>query len=479
MKNSKLIVFLKTLSNTEMKAYGRLIEANSSSKSADAIAFYTYLKKLHPNYPEEKIDKAVIAKKVYPKEVNGIKKIDNLMYNFWGFLEDFLVHQQIEKNPKRKEFLLLESLKDRKLDKYFFKKIDDLEKAWTKEKYVGAEHSHNMYRLQKMRLSHPNYVGKSNISYNANSLIKDIEQYYLATKTRLTLSNFATRVYINENDISNQNNLIPIDKLIDFSVENLSEQTVHVQLFTKIYNVFTSETKSFEEIQQLRIFFFEQADSFEKSEKSDVIIYLSQLFFELYKKNELAALNELFLINKFYVENAIITYRGFIDISSFQNIVNIACAAGELNWAEQFIFDYEHYLEAENEDTLALSKAALYLKKKNFEKALEILAQIKFQNVFNGAFARAIQLIAYYELDNYEEPFFNLTKSFNLFLLRNKTLADGHKKSFNNFISFAKKLEEAKTAYKPDIDKIEKEILACSEIIYQSWLLEKIAEFKN
>ncbi len=479
MKNSKLLTFLKTLNDSELKEWGKYIELNSNKKAKDAITFFNYLKKYHPEFPEKKIAKEVIARKIYPNETNGIKKIENLMFKFGIILEDFLVLDQLKKKEKEREFLLLQSLKERKLDKFFFKKTDELERKWDIEKHVGAEHTHYMYRLQRIRLSHPNYEGRISNNYDVKSLIRNIEQYYLAVKMHLNISDVATHSYVDTKEESVNYQLMPIEQIIAFANTNKGQHSIHVLLFLKIYQAFKGDLNSIGELQELRKLFFENADRFTPGEQSDVVtLYLNFLFFEKYKEGELQAINDLFLLNKFSTEKKFLIYKGHIAIDHFQNIVNIGCAAKELDWTERFIEEYAPYVETGNEDGIALSKMAFYLKKKDYDKVLNTLAQLKFKNAFNNAFGRAMQLIAYFETEGFEELFYNATKSFNLFLIRNKTLSDRHKKSFNNFIIFAKKIDDARNEYKSDIKALKQEILDCKLIVYQSWLLEKLEEAK-
>lgn len=126
MKNSKLIAFLKELSASEMKHFGRFVKVNSLKSLKDTEVFFNHLKKHHPHFPVDKITKERIAKKLFLEDNNRLKKVMNLTHKLMQLLEIFLIQEELECQQKEKDFLLLEALKKRKLDKYFLKRQNKL-----------------------------------------------------------------------------------------------------------------------------------------------------------------------------------------------------------------------------------------------------------------------------------------------------------------------------------------------------------------
>lgn len=131
MIDSKPIAYLKTLTNSEMKDFGLFISIAKGAK--DAILLHTYLAKYHPNYPAKKIDKSIIATKLFPTEKNKDRKLVNAMHRYVQLLDVFFIQEELKDNAEEKNFLLLQAFKNRKLDKYFFKKADQIERSWQKK----------------------------------------------------------------------------------------------------------------------------------------------------------------------------------------------------------------------------------------------------------------------------------------------------------------------------------------------------------
>lgn len=472
MNNSKLIIFLKSLSITEMRDFGRFINAHSGKSAKEVNDFFNYLKKYHPEFPEKKIEKEKVALKIFAKnDANKQKKVVNIMYKLGQLLENFLIQDELKIRQKEQDFLLLQSLKKRKLDKYFFKKIEQVEEEWNNLQEQGIEHLHDIYRLKKMRLNHPNFSKENKVSLESKSLIHCIEQYYFVTKCYWTLSNYNTEKYIDREKERTQA-IFPINDILEFIEQDDFTPLPQLKIFTQMLVAF--QNKELEDYAILRDECRVHFEQYSKNEKNDLITFLTQICYDNYRKGKDNALQDLFELKKFAVEKEIVLEDGYIATDLFHNIVNIACAANQLEWAEGFVARFAACLhEEERLDTINLCSAILYLKKKEYERVLQKLAQLKFQNVFYGVQARAIQLQAYYELDDYEEMFFNLTKSFSIFLYRNQALAQNQKKSFSNFILFAKKLQKKKNEYRPNWRELLKEISDCKEVVYKSWLLEK------
>lgn len=471
MNNSKLLLFLKTLSKIEMKEWGKFLDMNMAKNSDDAQKFFDYLNKQYPAFPEKKMQREVIAKKLFPKDIKNVKKVENIMYKFWPLLEEFIIYKEL-KNEKKKDFLLLRALRNRELDKFFFKKIEEMENEWEERPPSGIEHLHDVYRLKKIRLAHPNFLEESRVAIEPKNIIHYLDLYYFTTKMYWTLVADTTNKYVNKDDGDLSETIFPIDSILQFAKER-SFQQPQIQLLYKILEAYNAGTV--ENLSGLKDQFTNTFELYIQNEQIDIATFLTQIFYQQYQSGETLALKILFDLNKFGVENRIFLSGSCIASDLFLNIINIACTNKEWEWASNFIDEYEEHIEKEKkDDLLMLSKSIVYFSSEQYEKVLDELAQLKFQDVFFGLQGRAIKLQAFYELEEYEELFYDLCKSFRLFLYRNESLAEEYKNAFNNFIHFIKKLQKIKNTYGVDSSSMKVELSNCKEIVYKTWLMEKV-----
>lgn len=465
---------LGTLSDAEMKEFGKFLEGTSYRKTGGVFGLYKYLKKYHPEYPLKKIEKEVVQKTIFKGKANAQRQLFDVMSKLSIVLETFLINKQMEINTTDRDFLLLEALKGRKLDKLFFQKIGAMEKKWEEDTQVGIEHLHDEYKLKKMYFLHPNTSLVHTNQLDQSDLVGFIDKYYIITKLYWEICIKMSNMQLSNDKIKKPQ--LFIEDIIHLS----SQETVKkpIQLLGKVVD--TMWQQKFEDYPLIKEYFFKNLDYFNESEQYDIINAMNHICYENFKKGRPNALKDFFELNHFAVENKIIIEDGFINAHTFESIVNIGCLAKEFVWTEQFINDYHQLIkEEEREDMLFLCQAKVLIYKKDFGGAIEKLAVIKFQNSFYGLQARAIQLKCYYELEEYDELFFNLIKSFSIFLDRDKFIGASLKKKTKRFLSYAKKLKLLKERKANVNQALLNELIADNEVVWQKWLLNKAEEIEN
>jgi len=430
-----------------MRDFGRHIKASKGIK--DVIVLYNYLQTYHPQFPEKYLEKAYITKKLFTNEKNITKKFTNVMYRFGQLLDDFLVYEELKVKEAEKDLLLLHALKRRQLDQYFFKKAEQIEEDWRKNPPAGLEHLHNEYRLREMSHSHPNYLVKK-MPIGHEDLIYHIDSYYFAVKLYWALSVRHNKNYVVDQNNTNKPQYL-VDEILNICLETDYRKRPQIKLISKILETF--KNKNFENYLELKAAFLNNFNLYNAREQYDFVILLYSICYESYMQGNTEALIELFDLNCIITENHFLLRDGRIQTDQFWNIVNIGFASNNFDWTEKFIAFYGDYLQPkEKEDVLIICDSMICYHKDKYKEAIQKLATVKFQNVLFGLYARCIQLKSYYELgDDYMQ--------------------------FKNFISFSKKLRNAKN--KPHLidntDNFRKSIKE-GNIAYKSWLIAKLEE---
>lgn len=470
MTESKLITLLRTLDEEEMRKFGKFLEGTAQRKSPDRIAFFNYLKKYHPEFPVKKTEREYVARKLFAKDANRSKKIENLMHTIGSVLEDFLLYEELKAQQTQRDFLLLEVYKKRKLDKFFFKKIEQIEKGWEKEKPAGIEQLYNEYLIKKLSFTHPNYSLVDKMP-TLNDIVHQIDKYYFATKLYWILCTSVSEnsVITSEKEAVRKQHFV--QKILDISLQADFQVTPQIKLLNQLCQAFMSG--DFGNYPQMKEQFMSNLDLYNEYEKSDILWFLTAVSYENHRQGKQESISELFELNKYATENGFVFENGFISHVNFRNIVYIACAAEQLNWAEHFVDNYGCFLgEEDANDIIVLCKAIIDFSKGNYGQILDKLAKAKFRDVLYNAQARSILLQCYYELDH--ELFFSSVDSFRNFLGRNKALAPTMKKAFSNFIHFTKKLKKAEHEFRPDVKPLLDEIANTNNIVNKKWLISKV-----
>lgn len=475
MHDSKLIRLIQSFTKEEIRVFGNYLEGTSYRKTSNVFALFNYLKKLHPVFPEEKIAKEYVFKKIMPKgKTYNNKRMRDVMSILSLTVENFLLAKELEESEMERELLMLNVLRKRKQDKLFFQKVQQIQKKWVNDAPAGIERYLYEYLIQKAHYSHPNYSKYAEKKMSLHSLIGKIDNYYFASKLYCTINLLQMQDHFSLID-GNQPILFikDINKVCNDVPFN---KNPHISILNYSFDAYTQ--KDFSNYDSLKKLYFNNFDIFNDSEKFDLLLILQHCYYINYQQGNEESLKEVFNLTKFAAEQKIIIEDEMIANDMFRSIVEIACKVEEFTWTEQFIRDYQQYLSPNNRNNIIfLCEAIVVFCKKDFEACLEKLLTVKFQDMLYGIQARVLLIKCYYELDDYEEAFHNMAHSFSIFLHRNNTISDKLKEINLNFIHFLKKLHKAK--YEPSKKQDLVVLLENYKVIRnKEWLIKKAVELQ-
>ena len=167
----------------------------------------------------------------------------------------------------------------------------------------------------------------------------------------------------------------------------------------------------------------------------------------------------------------------------YKNMVTLGLRLGKLDWTETFIEAYKGELpEVQRQDVYSYNLAHLKLFQKDYRSVQKILNQIQFVDPFYNLGARVIHMKLYFgileskpaSIFEIEEDFLRISKNFGRYLIREKALSQYQKKTYKNFIRFAKKLWNVKVANKNEDFKLKNQIERSSPLIEKAWLLDQL-----
>ncbi len=479
MIKSKLVEFTRTLSKVELKEFGKYLEG-MTLKKGKVFLLYQYLCKSYPDFPEKKIAKEYVSKKLFGGSKDSLKNLRDTMSNLYGFLEDFIVKKELEISESERNFILLKAIGRRKLDRFFFQKITSIQKDWEKEPLPGIEHLYHEFRLSKVCLFHPNYEisVSGNISYS--ELNEKMDRFYLSKKLYLLLGQYQTSSFVlptDEKENKEQNFLI--DNLLSISKLNRFQETPQIKLLSDLVEAFYKQ--DFSNFSKIKERFKASLSMFDEYEQKDLLTIVQHICYTKYIKEDVKYLAEFFDLYKLAVEEKLIFEQGYIASQTFINIVDVACSVGELDWAEFFVVQNGIYIkESVRADYVNLCKVKICMRRKKFESALEMLAFIDHLNPFFAIQVRPIQIQCYYDLgEEYEELFYNQVRAFKMYLSRKQELTEQVKLTLNNFLKFTNALQKIMISNGSISLDFLKEIENTQNVACKSWLLEKANELKK
>lgn len=430
-------------------------------RSTQLHKFFECLKSGYPTF-ERGMEKATFEKE-------GITDINGLGVRFGRILKEFLAYLQMQEDDNTREFLHLNWIKNQSdLMETFFDKAENLETKWGEQKREGIEHLYRIYQLKKIAFTHPGFLKQDKFSTQPKTILDLLEKYYAINKLYWSLI-----LYFNNQHVRDRTK-----PQIEVALEHILELGDHLikdvptELLQKIIKALTQE--NFEgnptlfdndRLEEAYTFFTDH-------EITDVISFLTQIGYKNYQKEIPNSLENLFAINKFSFEKGNLVQNNTISSDVFHNIINIACAVGELDWVKKFIDETGTYLgKGEREAGIALGKARYFFEKGEYDKVISLLENTTLHTIFYKLQKRALILLAYFEKDS--DDFMNSSHAFREFLHSQRSIPDCQKEAFKNFVKFSKQLFR-NFQNKKEKKLLQDEIKSCSNVVHKDWLMKKV-----
>jgi hypothetical protein len=126
--------------------------------------------------------------------------------------------------------------------------------------------------------------------------------------------------------------------------------------------------------------------------------------------------------------------------------------------------DRRFYLSIQRKINRKLSGKRLYLQlgstiflPKEFDKVIELLREVEYEDFTYNLNSKVMLLFTYYEMDEIE-PLYSLFESFRVYLNRHKAIPEQRKNNYKNLIKYTKKLTKVMPGDKKAIEKLKKEV---------------------
>ena len=186
---------------------------------------------------------------------------------------------------------------------------------------------------------------------------------------------------------------------------------------------------------------------------------------------------------KIGLEIKLVVENGRIQEGVFGNIALLGCHAGEFEWTEKFMEDYQSFLKEDiRADIVALNKGLWYFHQEAFKEAYNEFVSHSFSSFYQIS-VRSNTIRAIYELFLKDESLYELLEAqilaYEKFLHRNALISVALKEAHLNQLFILKRLtsglfnrKDLKTLQESLFTKLNK----MEKVIGKKWLNEKITQ---
>lgn len=473
MQKSKFIRLLKSLSKEELKRFEEFVSSPYYNKNSNLVKLMKYISRYSPDYDNIKLERERVYSEIIHGKKFNIKVMKNLMSGLLNLLLKFLELSNYEKNTGSKYFYLLDELLKRNQYSVFSRNVKKAESVLSGS-LISEDYFYNNLRLCDLKFSFDirTQTGMENVQIPVQ-LIENLFSFFLIYYFKYNYNLLIRKYDYNFNfqpDMSFIENVINHVKAQDFS----NKEIILIYYNILMSNLFREDEKYFFDLKSLTE---KYGLSLDKNERHNLYSVMQGYCLRKIRERKSVYKSILFDVCKEMVSNGSYTNldSGLILPLIYKNIVKSGLWAGEFDWTLNFIEDYrEKLLLPFQNNVYYYSHALCSFIKGDYERSLEKLSVVKYENVYDKAEVNRLLIQIYYEMGLTDE-LYSLIDTFKHFLHNDKGISGGTKKGIINFIYFTNTIHKLTFSTDPKWEALQlKKKLLITPTFEMEWLLEKI-----
>lgn len=421
------------------------------------------------------LDKEVVWKSVWKGKPFNDVRFRKFSSDLLKLLEKFVVQEELEHSSMIQTRLRLAAFNRLRSAK----QVEGVLRNWEKdivrineeipesgEKYLA------LFHLERQYFEMSRFDSRTQDRSNIETIMRHLDVFYISEK--LVAYNSAKSTYFAR---SHQYNIAFIEPIISFIKAN-DQYLEYPSIAMHYYNYLIELEPDVEEhYQAFKSLLLNTTAAFEVSDLQR--LYQTVLNYSSRKLNmgNNKYLKEYLDVYRHGLEKEIVFEKGQLDPLQFKNTILIALRNGDFDWVKSYIEDYQDRIpEKYRDNAVNFNLATYHFYKKDYNKAMDYLRDVEYENVTYNLNAKSMLLAIYYETDEFD-ALDSLFDAILAYLTRHKEIPTNYKKYFRNLVSVTRKMTRIIPGDKKAVDKLKAEVEGMKTAIASlKWVREKLAE---
>lgn len=477
MQQSKLLQLFKVLETDEVKRLLTFLKSPFYNSNPNIIRLYQLLRSHHPEFTSQKLDKENIFSKLFPRRAYDHQKLLNLMSDFNKLLTKYLQLLQLEKQEWEQQRLLLEAYAERPRHYQLFRKAWlKVQKNLEKSPKRDGDYYRRLFQMQLLFLNHP-----GTNKFQITKVEYDLAMEYLDRAFGMEKLLLSCEMKAREKPLSEHYEIWLLDEISQPFVNEIGEEHLLYRTYREMLTLLEIDSSS--SFLFLKSVLFDKGNRFTRRQQEDILQSLVNFTIQQGNRGHRNYVQENLQLYQFGLREKLFIQNGLLNDMTYISIVNIALRADARTWCEEFINEYECYLEpSAQKDAKSLGTAFLLYANQRLNETIELLQTVDFLNVYYQIQARVLLIKVYFENLQQDETYYDLVFSqsttFERYLRRNKKIAKHQRIGLMNFCNSIKRLAKIKffKTYGRGqlVTELREEITSLSPFYNKSWFLQQL-----
>ncbi len=492
MYTHQLIELLKTFSAKEIMRFNKFLNSPYFNNRKMLIKLFQVLKRSYPEFEGRKFTKEDIYASVYGKVKYNDSTFRNLMSDLLKLALEFMKLEGIKKNYVESSLFLTKELFTRGNVSLLMSKMLLTEKLLDSKNIIDADYFISKFKIYAsrffMNMLTQKTTNKTLVTKESEILIESIVFmlcYFVmeSLKHNDILLRYSRSYNIKKNTatVTKFLDIFRFDKIIEYIRENSNINVPIIEIYYKLLETFLNieDTEKYYDFKNTLLHHSKYLGTNENN-----FLHSRLIDYCITKKNmgvsnsfnldrEIFELQKIFIKNEYYKTDS----NSYLTLDLYRNVLINCIIVRELHYMEEFISKYSgkliprHITNVQN-----YSYALLYFEKGSYNKALNCINKVTFDQFVFKVDMKNLQLKINYEL-GYFETAISVIDTYKHFIKNNQLLSESRKILHNNFVSYALKLIHYKTGSKKvSLSFLADRIKKSKNTFDKGWLLEKIKQ---
>lgn len=478
MQQTPLIQTFSALSQHDRRELEKFVNSPAFNQRDDVRRLYQYLKEHVPvsgNAGDENghLTKISAYEQVFPASENRRSagyddaSMRHAMSFLYKLIKRYLAYTTWTENELAVGIHLCKALRSRGLDKIYLKEFKALEAQFNSATLQSAEYFFQQYQL---RLEYWEVFQRTARGGETN--LKEVGDAFGAYVAVNVLRQGCAMLAKPGNQESIQT-LAYLAETLAATEQGKFDRLPAVLVYFRCFKML-SDTDPQLHFSELRALVEQYWTLFPQHEIRD--IYVAAINFCIRQLNTGARsfIRDALDLYRSGLERNIIFEDGFLSKYTYNNILLLAIALEEWDWAHQFLENYRNTLPQRDRDSAyRYNLATYYFRKKDYPRAQETLRHVEFRDTFYNLDARRMLVRIYFDAGEVI-ALDSLLDSFTIYLRRKRASLGYHKDLNQNFVHFVRNLLRIDWTNEAEKHALREKIRTIRYVAEREWLLGKV-----
>lgn len=481
MVKSSLIELISTFSPKEFRDFEEYVNSSFFNKNEAVLKLFEYVKKHYPGFESMKFSKEIVYKEIFPNVEYNDGFMRTVMFNLTRLAEDYIAYCNYKSRGIYENLHLINELNARNLDKQASKNIKSAQETVNRYENDDETYFLDMFQLEK----------EKNVLYDRNKKIlnvKDIpvdelthESEYLIRYSFIHILK-RYRYLLNKKTIMNVDFELEFeDEITSFLLKNIEKYSSIPSLEGLVRQIQLIRTNDRQYYYRLKELYMDINNSISIGERHNGLSLISGYCIGEHYKGRSELMKEYIEIQKFRDKYDFVKmYKNdYVTTLYFRSVVTACVMQNELEWCEYFIDKYKKALPPESsENAYNFALARIREKQKRYGESLELLKNVKLEDVFYKVNIKSLMSKLFYSLGMMNE-LSDLLDTYRKFLKNDKIITEGFRIVNTNYVKLMTDLIKLKeNSGRVSIAEYKKKLVT-TDSMSKDWIYEKLEEIES